>query len=388
MPDMLDVVILGAGPHGLAMATHLRTSAPTMRVAVVDPAGSWLAGWRNSFGRHRVTMLRSPVVHHPGPDPGELDRFTSLGGHAITGLPYGIPHADTFASFCDALVERHGLASMLVAARAEAIVPTDAGLCVELDSADRQLVARRVVVATNPHRRLLPGWLPAVLPLPTARLAHADDVDLREVDVRREHVVVVGGGMTAAHLALGAAAGGARVTVVSRRPLAVRNFDVDPGWLGPKELDRFHAEADPARRLALARAARGGGSIPPWLLEQLAAEPAIELRHDLVAVGRQAEAVILRFAEGEECLADRVWLATGSIPSVDGCRPLRGLLADIPAVDGLPVPAADLRIGPWPIHVMGRLAAIALGPAAGNLWGARLGARAIMTSVVGATLSP
>lgn len=30
-----------------------------------------------------------------------------------------------------------------------------------------------------------------------------------------------------------------------RRPVQVAPFDSPPGWMGPKELRRFHAELDP-----------------------------------------------------------------------------------------------------------------------------------------------
>jgi len=65
---------------------------------------------------------------------------------------------------------------------------------------------------------------------------------------------------------------------------------------------------------------------------------------------------------------------------------LAGLRAQIPTIDGLPVPNNDLRIGGLPIHVTGRLATIELGPAAGNLWGARQGARRITRAITGIDL--
>ena len=62
--------------------------------------------------------------------------------------------------------------------------------------------------------------------------------------IRPETVFLIGGGLTDAHLALGAARRGASVDLISRRALRVRAFDTDPGWLGPKRLADFESVVD------------------------------------------------------------------------------------------------------------------------------------------------
>ena len=37
--------------------------------------------------------------------------------------------------------------------------------------------------------------------------------------------------------------------MILRRPLQIRNFDTDPGWLGPKYLNDYYAEPDAHRRI-------------------------------------------------------------------------------------------------------------------------------------------
>ena len=69
-------------------------------------------------------------------------------------------------------------------------------------------------------------------------------------------------------------------------------------------------------------------------------------------------------------------------------RWLQPILDDIPITDGLPLVDQSLRLGPHPIFVMGRSATFALGPAAGNLWGARHAARRITTAITGIDLGP
>ena len=79
--------------------------------------------------------------------------------------------------------------------------------------------------------------------------------------------------------------------------------------------------------------------------------------------------------------ADRVWLATGTTPDIGAFRYLA-----VPVVHGLPITDDGLRLGAHPVHVMGRLATLTLGPAAGNLWGAQRAASRITKAITGVDL--
>lgn len=379
-------VVLGAGPHALTLVLALLDAHPEQRdhLTVIDPAGRWLDRWDDAFDRFAIETLRSPGVHHPDPDPGALERFARHRGLPGTGLPYGIPSTVAFGTFCRDLVERHDLDPLVERGRALGLERDGRAVRVVLEH--RTITASRVVVATDPHRRTIPPWVAALPLLPAHRLAHSADVDLRDAVLDGEHVGIVGGGLTAAHLALGAVARGATVTWLTRRPVTERMFDVEPGWLGPLHLERFHAERDPGRRRAMAAAARGGGSIPPWIVPaldavrgagRLSTATTTAATAGTVAGGR----VVLTGTDGPVAPLDRLWLATGTTAALDAAPMLRDVRHDCPTVDGLPVTGPDLRLGPWPVHVMGRLATLALGPAAGNLWGARQAARAIVGSL-------
>ncbi len=96
---------------------------------------------------------------------------------------------------------------------------------------------------------------------------------------------------------------------------------------------------------------------------------------------------ILQLNNNEQIYSDQVWLATGTQSNIESMRCLKQILADVPVIDGLPLVDHSLRLGPHPVYVMGRVAAFALGPAAGNLWGARHAARRITTAITGIELS-
>lgn len=364
------LVIVGAGPQALALVLALGVDgrAGSDGPTVVDPTGCWLVGWRSRFGAHRIDRLRSAAVHHPHPDPHQL-RAHAIEGDRLDELhdPYDLPSTALFDDYCDHLIFDADLGSLVRPARARAIVPEARGATVELEDGS-SIETDRVVLATNPVERVLP---PEASASTDPRIRHGDDVDLRSIgDLRDRRVDVVGGGLTAVQLAVGAADAGAAVRLISRRPLVERQFDVTPGWLGPKDLDRY-ARCSHRRRRTLIDRARGGGSVPAGDLERLV-RSAVERIVD-------AEAAALALSGG----ADDIWFATGhrldasTDPLLDHLR----VAAPTPIHDGLPCLDDDLR---WPgtdVHLMGGYAALALGPAARNLWGARRAAERIVRTV-------
>jgi len=426
LDNTAPIVIAGAGPHGLATVVHLLTAAPRLRdrLVVVDPTGKWMSAWAEQFARLDITNLRSPAVHHPAPRAGLLRSHTATHRLPTSGLPYGLPTTETFAWFCRDLIEWLDLEPLLMTGTVVDVTScTESdgteGCSVTVDSCHERttLMADRLVLACNPCQANIPGWAlghlaengpcgdsvggPGTIQL-------AAQVDLRRVgDLTGAYIVVVGAGLTAAHLVCGAAQRGAHVTLVVRRQLTERSFDTDPGWLGPKELDRYDTIEDPGERLAVARAARGGGTIPPWMLVELRSlfdSGAVTLLEG-AEVGEITEvrdggptatdsahgrrhhlSIVSSTSEPRTVVADQVWLATGTTPTLDAVPALAGLRDRISIVQGFPVTGPDLRIGSLPIHVTGRLATVELGPAAGNLWGARQGARRITYSLTGIDL--
>lgn len=379
------VIVVGAGPHGLAMAAWLVDAVPSIidDLVVIDPSGAFTTSWKAQFAAMGIDHLRSPSVHHPHPDPYALLHFADRQGRSDEFRHrYRLPDTALFNDFCDETVTEFDLHRCVVA---DAVTSVEASGKVHLASG-AVLRGRHVVLAHNPRQPAIPTWAHH-----NDAVIHAADVDLRSHRIPPT-VVIVGGGLSAAHLARGAVAGGADVTIIHRRPITTRDFDTHPGWLGPREMAGFSAIGDPHQRAQVATDARGGGSMPPWVQQQLrpphtrgslrmvcASVTAVSGGPEPVVTATEADGATLCVATNE------VWLATGW--STDAATdPLVGPLAarggSAPGLAaGLPVVDRHLRIPSTAVHVLGRLATLELGPTAGNVAGARHGAEAVAGAI-------
>lgn len=378
------IVIVGAGPAGLACATALACHDHSQHLRIVDPSAAWLSDWRRRFAQQAIPTLRSPAVHHPHPDPFALLGASDQEGLVRSGGTY-LPTAARFASFVDELTGHLELNDRVEPRRAVGLAVDATGQPVlELDDGSH-LAADRVVVATNARRAVVPAALRELVDDP--RLSTGERADVRRTPTAR--IAIVGGGLSAAHLAIGAARRGARVTMLTRRRLTVRRFDVHPGWLGPRKLRPFAAEADPAVRRRAIDAARGGGSIPPAIhtrLRDCVEAGLVDLRErvTVAAADASAAAITLHLDDGATIDTDHVWLATGGRIDVASDPLTVGLTDRTVVADGLPELAADLSIPGTRVHLVGAVAGLRLGPTAGNLIGHRRAAARIAAAVRGA----
>lgn len=383
---MTRVLLVGAGPAALSAAVLLRCQGLGDDLTVLDPSGRWLAAWHDQFHRQDIPHLRSPAVHHPHPEPFALLRAEGAEGLVSSGGAR-LPTTARFARFTDDLIEDFGLAEVVAPATAVELRLSRGGHATVADDGGRLHRPDRVVLATNTRQPSVPtGLRPA---LGHERLSLSDRVDVRRA-VPGLHVVVVGGGLSAAHLALGAARRGAVVTLLARRRLTVRRYDVHPTWLGPKKLRPFAAEPDSQRRRTTIDNARGGGTVPHRIRRQL--EDCVEAgrldlreRSEVRGVREGLDGLELTLSNGARLTANEVWLATGGRLDVTQDPLCAGLLAHrpVPIAGGLPELEADLA---WPgtnVHLSGFATALRLGPTAGNLIGHRRAAQRITAALHG-----
>lgn len=391
-----EMVIIGAGPQALSLCCLLLQKRPRWRrrLRIIDPSGRWLSCWQRQMQRFEIPRLRSPSPHHPHPNPNALRsyaqerrRFRELEGR------YGLPRTDLFNEFCRSVVGEFQVADRVQAVSLEEIQLEAGGAgSLHLTLSDGSLIpARRLVIATGVGEPVLPDWVQRIpCPYPKEALQHSRMIDLAAYrSLQGQHILIVGGGLTSAHLALGAIKRGSRVSLLCRHKLRSKLFDTDPGWLGPKYLKAFRSEPCWRRRHQQVLAARDGGSITPRLTVALQRERQqgslqtyenCQVRQALWSAGQWR----ILCDDGRSLLADRIWLATGHKLGVSRQPLLRQLhkQQQIQLVDDWPVLSDDLR---WPgtnVHLMGGMAALRLGPAARNLFGGREAARLISRAAI------
>ncbi|OKH15102.1 FAD/NAD(P)-binding protein [[Limnothrix rosea] IAM M-220] len=378
-----DIAVVGAGMHSLTLVLHLLKKRPKWRkrIKVFDPHGQWLTCWHHQFAAQAIPHLRSPAVHHPHPDPFALRRFAEKRAQELFP-PYDLPGTKLFADFCQAAIAEFKIEEQIVSAAVTDLEPPTGNqrkFTLNLKHGD-PWQARRVVLATNRTQRQLPDWLETIeTPYPADRLCHSDQVDLRGLYLRGERIIVVGGGLSTGHLALGAIARHGKVTVIARRAFQEKLFDADAGWMGPKYLKGFHAEPDWEKRLGMVLNARDGGSLTPTVmrkLRQAARQGAVTLKPDCQIATAQwrGDHWQLYCDNGEIIEGDRLWLATGSRFHLDA-EPLLGKIQEHypqKSIQGFPLLDQYLRWQGCDLFLMGGLAALQVGPTARNISGARM----------------
>ena len=379
-PD-IDWLIIGGGPHGVHLAARLvgEVGLDAARLGILDPGTRLLDRWRTFTAATGMSHLRSPGVHHLDLGPFSLMRFAGNRRVRPTGLlrgHYDRPSLDLFNAHCDHVIERFGLTGLHLRGQAERLEPGGDG--VQVTTCDgTSIEAGRVVLAIGAGGE--PEW-PPWAPRDEQRIQHIFDCGTNRPHAEQggdERFLVLGGGISAAQLALRLAAEGRSVDLVSRHPLRVHHFDSDPGWLGPKLMPVFRRERNPDRRRRLIHQARHRGSVTPEVRHAMrvaGASGRLNIRQDAVAgLQVQGGGLQLELASGKGIEGTHLFLATGFAARRPGGRMLDRLIEDFDlpcAACGFPVVDVWLRWHPR-VHVSGPLAELELGPVSRNIAGAR-----------------
>ena len=407
--SQIGIAVIGAGPQALTLITHLLQKNKRMRsrlsaghspgFQVFDPSGAWLAQWHKQFAAQEIPHLRSPAVHHPDCNPHGLRGFASNRSNELYE-PYSRPGTKLFQDFCETVIDRWHLRDKVTPTKVAGLTPKQHGF--RLTLADGQsLSARRVVIATGSARAKVPDWAKHAGDYPPGRLCHAQSLSLPALpSLIGETVLIIGGGLTSAHLAMGALKRGARVLLMGRRKFQEKIFDAAPGWLGPKYLKGFESEKSWEKRWQMIQQARNGGSFTPETLTRLRKFSA----EGRVSLYEQCEVTHAKWKKGRwqiicdnrsvhDCFAhqsvDRIWLATGTTMDITAHPLLQEVIQHYPAdiVHGLPVLDKYLR---WPgceLFLMGPWAALQVGPVARNLYGAKLAGDRIVPALTKSSLA-
>ena len=389
-PD-LNLAIAGAGVHALTLALHLIQKRKNFgdRFLAFDPSGSWLSQWHRQFAMQEIPHLRSPAVHHPAPDAFNLRSFAESRTNELHP-PYDLPSTELFEDFCKQAIQEFKVNDRVVKATITRLEPLDPHFRLWLDDGN-SLVARRVILATNKTFVQIPEWVNKIAEsYPKVRLVHSHSIDLRSLgSLFGEKIIIVGGGLTSGHLAMGAINRGAKVGLMSRRKLKAKVFDAEPGWLGPKYLKGFEAETDWEKRRQMVISARDGGSLTPEMLnrlEQANRSGQVDFYENCEVMKAEWKGNFWRLIceDGMELNCDRLWLATGTKFDVKADPLLTEIIEQFPieVVGGFPIIDPCLRWKGCELFLMGGLAALQVGPTARNISGARMASDRIIPALI------
>src|ERR1700722_15958854 len=206
--DSTDVAIIGAGPYGLSIAAHLKSSAVPFRIF-----GQPMQNWRS----------RMPQGMHLKSDGFASSLYDAEGRSTLRNYcaEHGIPYADLGKPVPVEVFCAYGLAF-----QAQMVPSLDPRMVAKLERSrdgfvltmedGQSLQARRVIVATGiSYYEYLPEELRA---LPPSLCSHsADNHDLTRHRGRR--VLVIGRGASSTDIAALLVAQGASVQIVSREPV-------------------------------------------------------------------------------------------------------------------------------------------------------------------------
>ncbi len=386
----LDWLIIGGGIHGVHIAARLIGEAGVQpeQLRIVDPGNQLLERWRACTATTGMAHLRSPSVHHLDLDPWSLKRFAGKAKKRKPPLfiaPYSRPALSLFNAHCEQVVETFGLSDIHIRDRAITCSVDCDGVGVQLVNG-HEIAARNLVLAIGAGEQ--PEW-PDWAPKNDARVHHVFNSGFNGWPSSSETVVVVGGGISAAQVALRLLQEGHQVHLVSRHTMREHQFDSDPGWLGPKLMSKFGREQDPDRRRAMISEARHRGSVPPEIRRALRSAIRREQLYwhegEVKGLNVENDALKLQLADDKVVEAERVLLATGFASTRPGGAMIDALIASasLPCARcGFPIVDEALRWHPR-VHVSGPLAELELGPASRNIAGARRAGDRLVNAALG-----
>lgn len=379
---MYKWIIIGGGIHGCTIATSLLKSGKVKKeeLLMIDPHLVPLARWKERTGRIQMPFLRSPSVHHIDVPSFGLEKYAKE--KAYTNPFYGYydrPALELFNEHSAFVICELGLEDIWC--RSKVVDVAKQGPYWEIETDDGRIYfAKNCVIAIGNNDLNYPEWGDE---LRNAWHLFDPHLDMQKIT---PPIAIVGGGITAAHAAISMAHRfPGKVSLITRHPFRVHNFDSDPGWLGPKYLTAYAKVTSYGKRRKMIQEARHRGSIPSELYQQLIYldknKSLSIIQSDVQSVCKKSNAF---FITGEQKIMPATTLfATGFQASIPQQKWLQNLIEKekLPcAACGYPIVEETLE---WcsRLFVSGPLAELEVGPAARNIIGARKAAERITRSL-------
>ncbi|WET81342.1 FAD-dependent oxidoreductase [Amycolatopsis sp. QT-25] len=386
-PSGADVVIVGAGPAGLAVASALWHHG-VRDLVVVDRDGRPCGRFFDRIDLLGQRVLRSPYEHHPGVEgyrDCELLDFARLHWSVLTPVERreirmaqaghrSVVPVDVFAAYCRHLAASHHVTERTWRGSVREVLPTSEAVTVRADRFS--VTARHAVLCLGEERRSAPDtWWGGGHP--PRGVSYWDE----PVPGGGKRLAVVGAGLTAAHLLSNGLAQGREVHWVIREPgERYQCADVNSSFFRPEGRARFDGVSWPERLELMGRFRRASimFEFRP-MLEAAEAEGRL-IVHRGKAITKVTPGVGLHLEDGSRVSVDHAVLALGTTPSIGD-----GLMPDEAVLDRGGWPRLDERtfayLGAPRVFAVGAAAGMALGPAARNIDGHRVATARVAAAV-------
>lgn len=389
--DETDIAIIGAGPHGLAAAAHLRRAKVECRV-IGEPMSFWRTMPKGMLLRSNSTA--TCIAEYEG--PLSLDSYMAATERSLQ-RPYPL---QDFLDYGDWVTDR--VAPDADRRRVRRVDRDPGGFRLDFDTGE-SLRARRVVVAAGiadfSRRPEVGAGLPPDLVSHTA-----DHSDFSGWSSSR--VLVVGGGQSALESAALLHEAGAEVSVAVRAPHInwlhggkyhrklgrMAPLVYAPTDVGPMGLSRIVAAPGLFRRFPRSlqnplayRAIRPAGAA--WLKPRLEGVP-VHLDRTVRDVRSENSHVSVTFDTGQTHSVDHVLFGTGYQVDISRYGFLSPeLLSKIRRADGYPLLGRGMEATVPGLHFLGATAAYSWGPIMRFVAGGWFGAASLTRAVTGRRLS-
>jgi thioredoxin reductase len=362
--DQTDIAVIGAGPHGLGTAAHLRRAGAEVRV-IGEPMSFWQTMPEGMW--MRSPRMASSIGDLQG--PLSMDGYTAATGQEVD---YHLS-LDTFMEY--AMWVQRQVAPDVDRRKVVRLERRGDRFLLTFDD-EQQLMANRVLVAAGiepfPRRPSL------MKSLPEGTTSHA--ADHRQLDVfSGQNVLVIGSGQSALECAAIMHEQGANVEVVGRNPQVhwLKHGDkvlgplnpllVSPATIGPAGISRLVATPNLFRRFPrnlqdpiARRAIRPAGA--SWLRPRLSDVP-ITTGTTIMHAAPNGHGLRVQLSDGTERKADHLLFATGYQIDIRKYSFLdRDLATSVACVDGYPVLRRGMESSIPKLHFLGAPAARSFGP--------------------------
>ncbi|MCQ6275844.1 SidA/IucD/PvdA family monooxygenase [Bacillus sp. V3B] len=388
---MYDWLVIGGGIHGCTIASFLLKQGKVRgeRLCIIDPHDEPMYKWKKNTKTIGMEYLRSPSVHHIDVDPFSLQRYAhkeNWGQSNFYGR-YKRPSLELFNEHCASILKEVDLHRSWHKGLVNSI-KKEQGFWKVMTKKGEEVRAQKIVLSISINHQLnIPDWAKQLKSDSPNQVFHIFEENLVHLSSLQPPIVVIGGGITAAHLTIKLSSMfPGKVILVKRHPFRIVDFDSDPGWLGPKNLGSYHKIKNYEERRIIIQQSRNKGSLPKELfykLKRFESENKVTIiEGEIAAACANRNEITLNIGD-KEIKVHNILLATGFSPSLPGKNWLNKLIKNLNlscAQCGYPIINKNLQWYPG-LYVSGPLAELELGPIARNISGARHAAERIVSSL-------